>query len=85
MIADCNSEKQFDCQKGFGVHLKIAYSCVTEVLVAPLETSLKVDWQNDTDADHHDNESEGNQVALKLQILNGVAAALLKILLVTEK
>ena len=58
---------------------------MTEVLVAPLETPLKVDWQNDTDADHHDNESEGDQVALKLQILNGVAAALLKILLITEK
>ena len=71
--------------KGFGVHLQIAYSCVTEVLVAPLETSLKVDWQNDTDADHHDDESESDQVALKLQILNGVAATLLEILLVTEK
>ena len=58
---------------------------MTEVLVAPLETSLKVDWQNDTDADHHDDESESDQVALKLQILNGVAATLLKILLITEK
>ena len=58
---------------------------MTEVLVAPLETSLEVDWQNDTDADHHDDESEGDQVALKLQILNGVAATLLKILLITEK
>ena len=58
---------------------------MTEVLVAPLETSLEVDWQNDTDADHHDDESEGDQVALKLQILNGVAATLLEILLITEK
>ena len=48
-----------------------------------LEGALKVDGQDDPDADDHDDEGEGDEVTLKLEVLDGVAATLLQKLLVT--
>ena len=45
---------------------------------------LKVDGQDDTDTDNHDDKGESNEMPLEPEVLDGVAATLLQELVVAE-